>query len=46
MCAERERGRERGVWSGEAFLCVLLATRVLLPSLVSVFFSGNSLVVV
>lgn len=44
LCVEEARG-ERCVWSGEAFLCVLLAARVLLPSLVRVRFSGNSLMV-
>lgn len=39
------RGGKRCVWSGEAFLCVLLAVRVLLPSLVGVISSGNSLMV-
>lgn len=33
------------MWSGEAFLCVLLAARVLLPSLVGVISRGNSLMV-
>lgn len=33
---------ERCVWSGEAFLCVLLAARVLLPSLVGEISRGKS----
>lgn len=43
LCVETEEGGKRCVWSGEAFLCVLLAARVLLPSLVGVISSGNSL---